>query len=559
MFFSHTIKGQPENMSLLQSLLSSNIRLFDYECIKRPDGKRLVAFGKFAGIAGMINTFIGVGQQLLQSGYSTPFLNSPSSYMYRDLVAAKFGISSLGRDIANGGLPSSLEPLVFAFTGKGNVAEGAREVFELLPHKWIRRDELDELKKSEGPHDCVYGILVEQGDMVKLKSETMEEHLARKTHDVEHYRANPALYEAIFHEVIAPHLNVLVNGMYWDQRYPRLLTKSQVKDLYSANNDSFLCLADISCDIGGSVEFLEKSTTVEMPYFHYDPLSDTVSDIPMSEGISVMGVDILPSELPRESSKHFGDALMPLLHEIVGEGRGGEVGEELKNACITDDGQLSENFKYIDQLKRDYFNSQDKIDSQEDHLMLELDGHLFDSGLINHVLDLIESNQCKMEIVECNVGGVLGDTKKTTQAVLKVSNSSLSDGDLRAVAKKVEDLVELLPNAEAKIKVYGGGLEKKSTAKVTDLKQKQVLLLGSGKVAISFAEYIGRREDRKVVVCGNVEEEVRDVKGYAKHSEGVVFDVAGDKEKLKGLVEQVRPRRGGGEEGRSEVTTEGVG
>lgn len=175
MFFSHTIKGQPENMSLLQSLLSSNIRLFDYECIKRPDGKRLVAFGKFAGIAGMINTFIGVGQQLLQSGYSTPFLNSPSSYMYRDLVAAKFGISSMGRDIANGGLPSSLEPLVFAFTGKGNVAEGAREIFELLPHKWVRREELDELKKSKGPHECVYGILVEQGDMVKLKSETMEE------------------------------------------------------------------------------------------------------------------------------------------------------------------------------------------------------------------------------------------------------------------------------------------------------------------------------------------------------------------------------------------------
>jgi hypothetical protein len=275
---------------------------------------------------------------------------------------------------------------------------------------------------------------------------------------------------------MAPHVNVLVNGMYWDQRYPRLLTKSQVKDLYSEDNNSFLCLADISCDIGGSVEFLEKSTTVEMPYFHYDPLSDTVSDIPMSEGISVMGVDILPSELPRESSKHFGDALMPLLHEIVGEGRGEEVGEELKNACITAGGQLAENFRYIDQLKRDYFKAQDKIDSQEDHLMLELDGHLFDSGLINHVLDLIESNECKMEIVECNVGGVLGDTKKTTQAVLKVSNSLLSYGDLRAVAKKVEDLVELLPNAEAKIKVYGGGGNGagRSTAKVTDLKQKQV-------------------------------------------------------------------------------------
>lgn len=69
---------------------------------------------------------------------------------------------------------------MFAFTGKGNVSEGAREIFELLPHKWIRSEELDEIKSMKGPHDCVYGILVEQGDMVKLKSETMEEHLARK-------------------------------------------------------------------------------------------------------------------------------------------------------------------------------------------------------------------------------------------------------------------------------------------------------------------------------------------------------------------------------------------
>jgi len=337
---------------------------------------------------------------------------------------------------------------------------------------------------------------------------------------------------------MAPQVNVLVNGMYWDQRYPRLLTKAQVKDLYKKNNDSFLCLADISCDIGGSVEFLEKSTTVEMPYFHYDPLTDGVSDIPMSEGISVMGVDILPSELPRESSKHFGDALMPLLHDIVAVGKGGEVGEELKGACITNNGELTENFKYIDQLKRDYFKAQVKIDREQDvtSLMFELDGHLFDSGLINHVLDLIESNECSMEIVECNVGS--RDAKGTTQAVLKVSHTDLSVEELRVVAKKVQDLVELLPTAEATIKVYGDNAQKPThtSAKVTDLNQKQVLLLGSGKVAISFAEYIGRRDDRKVVVCGNVEKEVADVKSYAKHGEGVVFDVVGDKEKLKGLV-----------------------
>ena len=249
MFFSHVIKGQPENMSLLQKLLDDNIRFFDYECITAggaSDGKRVVAFGQFAGIAGMIDTFQAIGQQLLQSGYSTPFLNSPSSYMYRDLVAAKFGVSSMGRDISNGGLPTALEPLVFAFTGAGNVAKGAREIFELLPHKYVKVEDLEELKKTPGPHNFVYGVVIEEKDMVRLKGDDSGADIEKV-----HYRKSPNAYEPVFHEKVGPHVNVLVNGMYWDQRYPRLLTKEQIKQLYADGNDGLLALADISCDIGG--------------------------------------------------------------------------------------------------------------------------------------------------------------------------------------------------------------------------------------------------------------------------------------------------------------------
>ena len=224
---------------------------------------------------------------------------------------------------SNGGLPSSLEPLVFAFTGAGNVSRGAREIFELLPHKYVKVEELEELKKLRGPHTCVYGVIVEQEDMVKLKSGTGDEKIEKM-----HYRKNPSEYEPIFHTKVGPYVNVLVNGMYWDQRYPRLLTKDQIKEMYAAGNDGLLALADISCDIGGSVEFLEKSTSVEKPYFNYNPRTDEVSDKIKSEGIAVMGVDILPSELPREASKHFGDALLHLLPEILSRDSAG-AGTEL--------------------------------------------------------------------------------------------------------------------------------------------------------------------------------------------------------------------------------------
>lgn len=56
MFFSHVIKAQDTNMPLLDTILEKNIRLMDYECIADGSGKRLIAFGKYAGLAGMIDT-----------------------------------------------------------------------------------------------------------------------------------------------------------------------------------------------------------------------------------------------------------------------------------------------------------------------------------------------------------------------------------------------------------------------------------------------------------------------------------------------------------------------
>lgn len=119
-FFYHTYKAQKENMPLLDKILAERASLFDYELIVEDTGKRLLAFGKFASRAGMIDFLRGLGLWYLNHGYSTPFLSFGSSYMYSSLAAAKAAMISVDEQIATKGLPSGICSLVFVFTGFGN-------------------------------------------------------------------------------------------------------------------------------------------------------------------------------------------------------------------------------------------------------------------------------------------------------------------------------------------------------------------------------------------------------------------------------------------------------
>ena len=54
-FFSHTIKKQPYNRKLLQAILENKIDLYDHETIVDENNKRLIGFGRYAGIVGAYN------------------------------------------------------------------------------------------------------------------------------------------------------------------------------------------------------------------------------------------------------------------------------------------------------------------------------------------------------------------------------------------------------------------------------------------------------------------------------------------------------------------------
>jgi len=169
-FFSHTIKGQTENMPMLDVILKRKIRLIDYERICDSDGKRLVMFGKWAGYAGFLDILHGLGKRLKILGHNNnPFEKIFMAHNYFDSKEAIEALNECGKEILNGCLPNEHGPIIFVFTGTGNVSQGARELFKHLPHEYVEPDKLSEIVKN-GNMNKIYGCIISR-----------KHHLARKT------------------------------------------------------------------------------------------------------------------------------------------------------------------------------------------------------------------------------------------------------------------------------------------------------------------------------------------------------------------------------------------
>lgn len=259
--------------------------------------------------------------------------------------------------------------MVFGFTGNGNVSQGAQQIFSLLPHEFIRPDELpylaDMIKSGKKRPNKIYGVLFSQEHLVRKKDGT-------PLTDRNHYYAHPDQYEARFHEDYLPYITFLSNGMYWDFHFPRLITKQQIKELRKTNKN-LKFIADISCDVGGSVEFLSKCTDIDHPFYYYNPEKDKDSDSLSKDGIGILSVEILPTELPRDASEHFGQALMPLLPPLLKSSGSNtqtdldDLPAELKRACIASHGELMPKWAYISRLR-----AQKSILSQTDAVVTNL-------------------------------------------------------------------------------------------------------------------------------------------------------------------------------------------
>ncbi|RVW28651.1 Alpha-aminoadipic semialdehyde synthase [Vitis vinifera] len=179
-------------------------------------------------------------------------------------------VISVGEEIAAHGLPPGICPLVFVFTGSGNVSLGAQEIFKLLPHTFVDPSRLPELfGKAKDPTQSartskrvfqVYGCVTTSQHMVQHKDPTKE-------FDKADYYAHPENYSPIFHEKIAPYASVIGNQLHvWEKRFPPLLTAQQLQDLMR-KGCPLLGISDITCDIGGSLEFVNQTTSIDSPFF----------------------------------------------------------------------------------------------------------------------------------------------------------------------------------------------------------------------------------------------------------------------------------------------------
>ncbi len=345
-FFSHTVKAQPYNMAMLRHILDHRITLIDYELIKDAAGRRLVFFGNYAGYAGIIDSIWAMGRRLEAEGLRSPFADIRYATEYGLLSDAEEAFRQAGEHIRRDGLPAEVVPFVCGFTGYGNVSKGAQHLYDLLPVEEIRPDDLAAFyARGEFSNKVVYKVEFRESDMF-APAQPGAEFVLQEFYD------HPERYRARFDSYL-PDLTMMLNGIYWEPRYPRLVTVDAVRALWrGAETPRLRVIGDVTCDIDGSVQLTVKETNSENPVFVYEALSGNVVDGVVGAGPVILAVDKLPTELPREASAAFGASLAPLVPALAQVDfsvpyESLALPPELKHAIIAHAGKLTPSFAYL--------------------------------------------------------------------------------------------------------------------------------------------------------------------------------------------------------------------
>ena len=345
LFFSHTVKGQPKNMPMLKKIMDGSSTLIDYEKIVNQQGRRLVYFGNFAGDAGAIDILWLMGQYWRHKGIETPFAEFKQAMHYTGLKKAKAHLTEIGAQIKNEGLPEAISPLVIGILGYGNVSRGAQQVFDYLPVERIKPGDLSALIENQtgDPHK-IYLVVFKEKDLVC--------HRHGQPFDLQDYYDHPENYQSCFDQYLGS-ISILVNAIYWSSRYPRFVTWDGLKRLSQSPAPLRLQgIADITCDVGGSVECNVKSTDPGNPAYLIDPLTQQVTDGCRGDGVVVLAVDNLPAEIPRDASTFFSNQLKKFVPNLIHADftkklPDSRLDQELQKAVIVYRGELTPDYQYL--------------------------------------------------------------------------------------------------------------------------------------------------------------------------------------------------------------------
>ncbi|KAJ2942585.1 hypothetical protein O0L34_g2052 [Tuta absoluta] len=450
-FFSHTIKAQEANMPMLDAILAKNIRLIDYEKLMDDKGNRVVAFGKYAGVAGMINILHGLGLRLLALGHHTPFMHIGPAHNYRSSSMARQAIRDAGYEVALGMMPKSLGPLTFVFTGSGNVSQGSQEIFSELPHEYVPPEMLRKVAEHGSPNK-IYGCEVRR-----------RHHLERKNgggYDPEEYEEHPERYISTFAQKIAPYTSVLVNCIYWAVDSPKLLTIPDAKHLLIPSNTPWLpksigapalphrmlAICDISADPGGSIEFMNECTTIDTPFCLYDADRNKDTKSFKGPGVLVCSIDNMPTQLPRESTDFFGDLLYPYAEDIMNSDASKPLEEHnftpvVQGAIITSNGKLTAPFEYINELRQSNTRSRHKVEGGDQDSQVVIMG----SGLVSApVVEYLAQNK-NVSVTVASQFKEDADMLAEKYGVTAEYLDATDEVAVRKIASKARVVISLLP------------------------------------------------------------------------------------------------------------------
>ena len=307
-FFSHTIKKQSYNRKLLRAILDNKIELFDHETIVDSNHKRLIGFGRYAGIVGAYNGIRAFG---VKFGLFT--LPTASTLHGKDQLVEK-----LRR--------ATLPPVKIVLTGNGKVGHGAAEILDAMRIKKVTVENFLSKIYSE-PVYAQIDIL----DYNKRADGSVS--------SKQDFYANPTEYVSDF-ERFTKVADIFMALHFYANGAPEILSR----EMLNANDNKIKVVADISCDIDGPIACTLRASTIAEPFFGYLPSEDKEVDMFHPASIVVMSVDNLPCELPKDASEGFGEMF---LKNVVPAFFNGDKDGVLKRAQITEDGKLTPRFSYL--------------------------------------------------------------------------------------------------------------------------------------------------------------------------------------------------------------------
>lgn len=308
-FFSHTVKKQPHNQKLLQAILEKDIELYDHETITDANGKRLIGFGRYAGNVGAYNGFRAFGLK-----YDLFSLPKAETLTDKDALIARL------RKLV-------LPPLKIVLSGKGKVGMGAKEMLDHMKVKQVSVE--DYLSKN---YDAPVYVQIDVLDYNKRID-------GKKIGNTDFYN-NPSDYISDF-ERFCKVSDIFIAGHYCGSNAPVILNREMLR----AKDNKIKVVADISCDIAGPVECTLRSSTIAEPFYGYYPSEDREVDLHHPGAITVMAVDNLPCELPRDASEGFGEMF---LEHVIPAFFNDDKDGLLERAKITEAGRLTKKFAYLD-------------------------------------------------------------------------------------------------------------------------------------------------------------------------------------------------------------------